>query len=87
MHTGSTLQSSCSLSLYTIITYRVTAHSESQYGVGLNQARSQGGVSGCSATTTNLNASTRNLQNIKGEIADQRAKKCATPYRIFCCLC
>jgi hypothetical protein len=45
-------------------------------------ARSQGGASECNAPTTNLEAATTNLQNIKDKPADQPAKKLATSYYI-----
>jgi hypothetical protein len=44
-------------------------------GLRANEARRQGGASGC-------NSPTRNLQNIKDKRADQPAKKLATPYSI-----
>jgi hypothetical protein len=35
-------------------------------------------VTGCNSATTNVDGSTRNLQNIKDRHADQPAKKCDT---------
>ena len=46
------------------------------------QACCQGSASGCYASNTNLETPTTNLQNIEEKLADQPAKKHATPYRI-----
>jgi hypothetical protein len=42
----------------------------------------RGDATGCNASNTNLDATTRNSQNIKNKHADQRAKNRATLYRI-----
>jgi glycerol-3-phosphate O-acyltransferase len=44
-------------------------------------AHSQEGACGCNASTKNLDAPAKNLQNIKNKDADQPAKKLATHYR------
>ena len=43
------------------------------------KARKQGSASGCNAPTTNLNAPTKNLQNIKDEHANQPTKNVRKP--------
>jgi hypothetical protein len=53
----------------------------------IKQASSQAGASGCSASITNLDAPTRNSQNIKDKQLISPAKNVRRPTAPTCCFC